>query len=173
MSYSAYAVANTFIAKAAEGHLPELTAMKLQRLMFFAQSWHLRGTGMPLFDDVFQRWGHGPVVPCIFHKLRDFGPNVVDQPITVANPHDGVMRLVPGIPESDTSAHELIQRIVKTHGKLSGLELSLLATAPGGAWERRGGGDFAAMRNDDLERYVGGPELAEQAKAQAKRMTPA
>lgn len=62
MAYSAVAVANAFIEKALKGELKELTPMKLQKLLFYTQSWHLklRG-GTPLFDDLFARWKFGPV----------------------------------------------------------------------------------------------------------------
>lgn len=60
MTYSAMAVANAFIKRAKEGVLPELTAMKLQKLLYLLQSCHLARTKTPLLDDHFVRWQYGP-----------------------------------------------------------------------------------------------------------------
>lgn len=74
MAYSAAAVANAFIEKANKGELSELTPMKLQKLLFYTQSWHLKlCNGRPLFDDLFARWKFGPVIPPLYHMLKNTG----------------------------------------------------------------------------------------------------
>src|SRR5437667_252720 len=62
MAYSAMAVANAFIKRAKEKQLRDLSPMKLQKLLFFAQSWYLARNDEPLIDDFFCRWQYGPVV---------------------------------------------------------------------------------------------------------------
>lgn len=42
MAYSALAVANAFIEQAKAGKIQGLTPMKLQKLLFYTQSWHLK-----------------------------------------------------------------------------------------------------------------------------------
>lgn len=51
-----------------------LTTMKLQKLAYYSQAQSLVATGRPLFDDDFQAWMNGPVVPGLFwlHKGRFF-----------------------------------------------------------------------------------------------------
>ena len=61
MAYPTIAVANAFIEKAQQGFLPDLDPMKLQKLIFYAQSWHLRLYNEPLVDDFFAKWPYGPV----------------------------------------------------------------------------------------------------------------
>lgn len=39
-----------------------LTAKKLQKLVYYAQAWHLVDFGTPLFADPIQAWAEGPVV---------------------------------------------------------------------------------------------------------------
>ena len=48
----------------------EMSAMKLQKLMFYSQAWHLVWEEEPLFVDDFQAWANGPVLPAIYeiHK---------------------------------------------------------------------------------------------------------
>ena len=47
---------------------PELTAMKLQKLAYYAQAWHLVWEEKPLFEEDFQAWANGPVCPDLFRR---------------------------------------------------------------------------------------------------------
>jgi uncharacterized phage-associated protein len=50
----------------------EMTAMKLQKLCYYAQAWTLAWDEVPLFDEDFEAWENGPVCPALFreHKKR-------------------------------------------------------------------------------------------------------
>lgn len=48
----------------------EMSAMKLQKLMYYAQSWSLVWDEEPLFDDDFQAWANGPVLPNLYARHR-------------------------------------------------------------------------------------------------------
>jgi len=43
--------------------LGPLTAMKLQKLMYYAQAWNLVWDEEPIFNEDFQAWANGPVLP--------------------------------------------------------------------------------------------------------------
>lgn len=47
-----------------------MTAMKLQKLCYYSQVWHLVWEEMPLFENEFQAWENGPVSPELYqwHK---------------------------------------------------------------------------------------------------------
>lgn len=48
-----------------------MSAMKLQKLCYYAQAWSLVwDTGEPLFDEDFQAWAFGPVVPELYQVHR-------------------------------------------------------------------------------------------------------
>lgn len=49
-----------------------MSAMKLQKLCYYAQSWHLVWEERPLFDSQVQAWANGPVVVDLYrsHKGR-------------------------------------------------------------------------------------------------------
>lgn len=47
--------------------------LKLQRLLYYAQAWHLGEFGKPLFDDKIQAWMSGPVIPSIFWRFKACG----------------------------------------------------------------------------------------------------
>lgn len=49
-----------------------MSAMKLQKLVFYSQAMSLVWDDVPLFDDDFEAWAKGPVCPALFdaHKGR-------------------------------------------------------------------------------------------------------
>lgn len=138
MAYSALAVANAFIERAKKGEIPALTPMKLQKLLFFAQSWHLKvkGKSSPLFDDNFARWKYGPVIPSLYHELKSYGSKPINSLLSnIDFDDDGDLIIVtPSIPKSDAIACELINKIVAKYGKLTGTQLSNLTHEKGTAW---------------------------------------
>jgi uncharacterized phage-associated protein len=65
-AYSASTIANWFTAWSYEEYKVEMTALKLQKLLAYAQQHYLAETGAPLFDDELQAWDLGPVVPEVY-----------------------------------------------------------------------------------------------------------
>lgn len=47
-----------------------MSAMKLQKLVYYSQAWALVWTERPLFWDEIQAWANGPVVPALYRKHR-------------------------------------------------------------------------------------------------------
>lgn len=48
----------------------QMTAMKLQKLVYYSQAWSLVWDDKPLFDDPIEAWANGPVVPKLYSKHR-------------------------------------------------------------------------------------------------------
>jgi uncharacterized phage-associated protein len=48
--------------------LGSVAPMKLQKLLYYCQAWHLVCAGEPLFDAEIQAWEHGPVVPDVYRQ---------------------------------------------------------------------------------------------------------
>lgn len=70
--YRAIDIAKWFIAWADDDEA-DLSNLKLQKLLYYAQGWHLGLKGTPLFGDELQAWSHGPVVPAVYRSFRDHG----------------------------------------------------------------------------------------------------
>lgn len=138
MAYSAIAVANAFIEKAKAGNVKELTPMKLQKLLFYTQSWHLKlRNGTPLFDDQFARWKFGPVIPSLYHELKKYGSGIIEKPIRIIKLEEGKLKaLTPDIQQDDAQAHALIDKIIEVYGGYSGTYLSNLTHGENTAWSR-------------------------------------
>lgn len=50
-----------------------LNNLKLQKLVYYAQAWHLALHDTPLFPEDFQAWVHGPVIPELYQEYKNFG----------------------------------------------------------------------------------------------------
>ena len=48
-----------------------ITNTMLNNLLYFAQGHCLAETGKPLFDDDFEAWECGPVIPKIYYKYKN------------------------------------------------------------------------------------------------------
>jgi uncharacterized phage-associated protein len=48
----------------------EMTAMKLQKLVYYSQAWSLVWDEEPLFNDRIEAWVNGPVVPALYQGHR-------------------------------------------------------------------------------------------------------
>jgi uncharacterized phage-associated protein len=74
-------VARYFIVKAYEdGIEAEMTNMKVQKLLYYAQSLHLALYDEPLFDAEIQAWRYGPVCPPAYHFYSQFEANQLPIP---------------------------------------------------------------------------------------------
>src|SRR5688572_102804 len=47
-----------------------MTAMKLQKLVYYAQAWSLVWDEKPMFEDPIEAWASGPVVPTLYNAHR-------------------------------------------------------------------------------------------------------
>jgi uncharacterized phage-associated protein len=61
-----------------------ITHLKLQKLLYFIQGWHLAIYGPPAFEEDIQAWPHGPVVSEVYQKFKTYGW----QPISLNGKHD-------------------------------------------------------------------------------------
>lgn len=50
-----------------------LTQLKLMKLTYIAQGWHLGIYGKPLIDENVHAWPHGPVFQDLYHATKKFG----------------------------------------------------------------------------------------------------
>ncbi len=49
-----------------------ITNLKAQKLAYYAQGVSYAMLGTPLFDDDFEAWLHGPVIPSLYDELKQF-----------------------------------------------------------------------------------------------------
>ncbi|NRQ54500.1 Panacea domain-containing protein [Brevibacillus sp. HD1.4A] len=82
---SVFDVAKYFLAKSVPNSERAITHLKLQKLVYYAQAWHLAlRDGKPLFHEKIEAWIHGPVCPELYNEYRSYGyseiPPVFQEP---------------------------------------------------------------------------------------------
>ena len=75
--YKAREIAEWFLALA-EDVEADISNLKLQKLLYYAQGHFLARFRRVLFDDEIQAWAHGPVVPGVYHAFKDYGRGPID-----------------------------------------------------------------------------------------------
>lgn len=139
MAYSAIAIANAFIKRAEDRRIYDLSPMKLQKLVFFAQSWSLRLLDKPLVEDFFAKWQYGPVVPQLYHAIKDYGNGHVSGLISTLKFTDdgGVVTVTPEV-DDDVMYNCIIDNVLTVYGTMTAAHLSRLTHLPGSAWSQTG-----------------------------------
>lgn len=66
------AVANYFIERSKIDDVV-LTNLSMQKLVYFAYGWTMGHTGKKLFYDRIEAWQYGPVIPTLYHQLKQYG----------------------------------------------------------------------------------------------------
>jgi len=61
-----------------------MTHLKLQRLCYYAQAWHLVFEDKVLFDEQFEAWAYGPVCPKLWHKYKSIGWQDIAQVVSIS-----------------------------------------------------------------------------------------
>lgn len=94
----------------------EMTAMKLQKLVYYSQAWSLVWDEAPLFPESVQAWANGPVIPELYAA------------------HKGLYRILPGQIAGDPAALsadqiETVEAILTHYGNKHSQWLSDLSHA--------------------------------------------
>jgi|SRR5580700_8585669 uncharacterized phage-associated protein len=109
-----------------------ITNLKLQKLLYYSQAWHLALHGRILFCDRIEAWVHGPVVPTVFREYREFKWAPLPDDPTFTTPPIEIC--------------EHIAEVLSTYGKFDATQLEHLTHSEGPWMEARKGipGDMAS-----------------------------
>lgn len=83
MAYNVLDIAKHLLRKAkciGEDDYEMLTNLKLQKLLYYEQGYHLAYFKKPLFEADFEAWMYGPVVPEIYRLYQDYKGNGIPAP---------------------------------------------------------------------------------------------
>lgn len=133
MAYSAVAVANSIIKVAKNKGVNDLTPMKIQKLMYFAQFFYLKNfEDSVLIDDNFVRWRFGPVIPSLYYQLRNYGSNPVDDYIRQLSPdYEAIVYMMS---KKDSTSWEFLDQVFDKFGHLDVISLSALIHRKDSSW---------------------------------------
>jgi len=66
------------ISEREEGEL--ISNLKIQKLVYYCQGFHLAITGKALFEEEIEAWLHGPVVPSLYQEYKQYGADAIPIP---------------------------------------------------------------------------------------------
>ena len=116
-------VADLFIQLANQSEDDQMTNLKLNKLLYYAQGTFLARTGKPLFEQKIEAWPLGPVVPEIYHKYKVCGKG------PISSPENNIDRST----FSDEELETLLD-VMRELGKYTGSTLVSLTHKPGTPW---------------------------------------
>ena len=106
------------------GAVDDLSNMKLNKILYFAQGQCLLQTGNVLFDDTIEAWEHGPVVQAVYNKYKIYN----DSAIT-----DYDLEQAKKMPE-DIS--ELLLKVSREYGRYTASALRNRTHLPNSPWSK-------------------------------------
>lgn len=133
MAYSVETVARAILDKTGR-----VSALKLQKLMYYAQAWSLVWDGRPLVHEEIQAWAFGPVCPVLYQKHRgkyfvvptDFQPKVGE--------------------DLDTDSLETLDAVIDHYGQMKAHGLSQLSHIEEPWKQARGDLPLTARSNHEI-----------------------
>ena len=120
------------------------TPLQVLKLIYFAHAWILVFRQRPLFRQTVEAWKYGPVVPDVYHALKQHGRRTIPGPIPIIKPYEGVSDEI-----------DIVEWVAEKYDGFSGEELSHMTHWPDSPWfvARVEGGLGATISNKLTEAY--------------------
>lgn len=90
-----------------------LTNLKLQKLLYYVQGWHLGLYEEPLFEDDIEAWKYGPVVPEVYNWFKEYG----NSPVSITDKNVDSWNI-------DVSARDHVDEVLRIYAPESAWTLS-------------------------------------------------
>ena len=151
MTFQIEHVANCFLQRDFEDGYASITPMKLQKLIYILNGWHLAVTGGPVVREPFRAWQYGPVEPGLYRLLKHYGNKPISEYLTTYEDGESNAYVVA---KGNTDFYELLNIVIKKYMALGALRLSALTHQPCTPWDNttRGG----AIDNADIMNHFRG-----------------
>jgi len=116
--------------------------LKLQKLLYYVESWHLVFTGEKIVDDNFEAWLHGPVVRNVWNHFKKHSTMFEELPC-------------PEFKEIDLNdeQREIIDDVLNEYGKQSGYYLECLTHTEAPWREANQAEDNAIISPESMKKY--------------------
>lgn len=101
----------------------DLTNMKLNKMLYYAQGHSLKIMNQPLFDDPIEAWQHGPIVNSVYHQYKEYGDNPISD-------YDQSM-----LGTISDEIRDLLIGITRVYGRYSAAALRNMTHVPKGPWD--------------------------------------
>ncbi len=130
-------IAKYFLALVDEEAGDSISNLKLQKLVYYAQGYHLAKYDRPLFYESIEAWAHGPVVPELYRSFKEHGA----QPIPMQ---------YPDLTRFTEQEKELLNDVWEMFGQFSATKLRNM-THQELPWKETSQGEI--IDRDDMKQY--------------------
>lgn len=72
MAYNAIDIAKKIVCRTDVEHGDTISNLKLQKLLYYMQGFHLALFDAPFFNEAIEAWTYGPVVPVVFREFKRY-----------------------------------------------------------------------------------------------------
>ncbi|HXA50670.1 MAG TPA: type II toxin-antitoxin system antitoxin SocA domain-containing protein [Candidatus Acidoferrum sp.] len=93
-------------------HGDPLSNLKLQKLLYYAQAWHLAIFDQPLFGEPIEAWVHGPVVVAEYHRFKGWAWQPIQDD--------------PKLPKLDEAVEQHLNEVMEVYGGMTAYQLEQL-----------------------------------------------
>jgi uncharacterized phage-associated protein len=147
MTYPTAKQVAQYILDKRQQHGDAVTPMQLIKLTYIAQGHMLGRHGRPLFSDPVEAWQYGPVVPNVYHAVKEFRSQPVFQVVPFGNRYD-----------FSAAEREVMDLVADQYGPHDGIVLSSSTHQQGSPWEQTWSrvGKNAVISNDLIEHFYRG-----------------
>jgi uncharacterized phage-associated protein len=139
-SYKSTSIAKELLIRASLEQ-KTLTPMQLIKLVYLAHAWMLAIYSRPLISEEVEAWQYGPVIPSLYHKIKEYRSNPVEYINSEEN--DSI----------DDNSVDIINQVYEQYGRFSGIELSMLTHETGSPWEITWSNNKNTISNDLITYY--------------------
>ena len=136
----------------------DITATRVQKLLYFLHGWYTTITGAPLLDESFVRGKYGPVLPSLEAELARYAGRPIDVYVEQYNSDTGTMAPFFVNLKTVPQFGEILDAVWKQYSQLTTIQLSSLIHMPDSPWDQTEAGraiSTAAIVADFNRRAIG------------------
>lgn len=138
MAYNAIDIAKKIICKTDVEHGDTLSNLKLQKLLYYMQGFHLAFFDEPFFNESIEAWTYGPVVPVVFQEFKKYKKHSINPD----NYHDDLVLT--------DDEQQMFDMVYSEYNRYSAVALMNM-THTEGPWKNHGIGDV--ITNEELRAF--------------------
>lgn len=138
MAYNAIDIAKKIICKTDVEHGDTLSNLKLQKLLYYMQGFHLAFFDEPFFNESIEAWTYGPVVPVVFQEFKKYKKHSINPD----NYHDDLVLT--------DDEQQMFDMVYSEYNRYSAVALMHM-THTEGPWKNHGIGDV--ITNEELRAF--------------------
>lgn len=142
-------VGNSILVRAFTENI-DITPMKLQKLIYFVYRDYLQQTGIPLFEERFETWKYGPVIPSVYNMFKKYGSNAIKQYAT----EHGTRTAFAVNEDSSPIFKNVTDHIWNSCKSFDGIYLSSITHRKGSAWSKSVEKGSLYLSDDDIKSEV-------------------